>query len=243
MLISLLFHAGNYWKHLDSIIISHVLDEAENFIPLTFEADQDYNFFISSIIPTNAQSAGIRSQIAARYPPAHKDGGVFSTERQRFKALIGDVIFLCNIRALTDAYIGKNFNLQYSTAPHTHGADIPATFDFRGFDLGLIREFFPGLIPGFESFSQTYQSYLVSHARTGNPNTYRKSHGGFEAVYWPRPDNRGDALRRVLNTTDTGFEIVTDEETRKSTCRFWEGIAQEATKLGGLLLPFSPFRS
>jgi hypothetical protein len=225
---------GNYWKHLDSIILSHVLEEAKDNLPTTVNTDEDFNNYVSGIFPPYAQAAGLPSRVIARYPPVRDGRGVYVTERQRLEAFFGDVVFLCNIRALTDAYTGKNFNLQYSTSPSTHNADVPPTFFFPGFDLDVIAPFLPPIIPGFEAFAQTYQSYLVSHARSGNPNTYRKSCGGFEAIRWPRPDNRGDALKKVLNATDTGFEVITDEKTRKSTCRFWEEIARDVTELGGL---------
>ena len=231
--VNLWLLTGNYWKHLNSIILSHVLDESGLFVPFTLKTDKDFNNFLSRIIPPYAEAAGLKSRIATRYSPVRDGQGIYATEGQRFKALFGDVIFLCNIRALTEAYTGKNFNLQYSTTPYTHSADFAATFDFPGFDLDLIGSFSSSSVPD-EAFCQSYQSYLVSHAQSGNPNTYRKSFGRFETIRWPRPDNQRDALRRVLNVTDAGFEVVTDEETRKSTCRFWERIAMEVTELGGL---------
>lgn len=149
--------------------------------------------------------------------------------------MFGDYIYLWNICALTEAYTGKNFNLQYSVPPGTHGTDNLAVFNFPGLDLDAIKSFFPPIIPEFNAFSQSYQSYLVSHARSGDPNTYRKSHGEFKAIRWPRPDFRTDAVRNVLNATKTGFEVITDEQIRKSLCRFWQDIAREITELGGVL--------
>ena len=225
--------AGNYWKHLESIIISHVLDEPSYLIPFYVKTAQNFSDYVSGIIPSYAASAGFKSRIIARYPPADKARGIFATERERLDIYFRDLIFSCNIRALTDAYSGKNFNLQYSTIPYTHGADGYATFYYRGFNLST----FPtrGLFDGFGDFAETYQSYLVSHARTGDPNTYRKSHKGFNAIRWPRPDNREDLVKGILNTTDTGFEVITDEQTSRSTCRFWQDLTKDLTELGGLL--------
>lgn len=225
---------GHYWKKLDSIIISHALDEAENFVSPTIKTNQEFNNLVSGIIPPYAQAAGVEARIIARYPTVRDGRGIYATERQRMKALFGDLVFLCYNRALSNAYPGNSFNLKYSTSPGTHAADTFAIFNFPDFDLDLIKSAFPLFIPEFKAFSLTYQSYLVSHARSGDPNTYRKSHDEFEAIRWPRPDNRRDALRGVLNATDTGFEVITDEQTRKSTCSFWEEVAREVTKLGGL---------
>lgn len=230
---------GNYWKRLDSIILSHVLDEPSTLVPPNLSTEEDFTNFITSFLPPYAQAAGLVSRIIARYPPV-RNGGPYATERKRLEALFGDVVFLCNVRALTDAYTGKNFNLQYSTTPSTHGSDVFPLFIFPGFDLDAIKPF-TAVIPGFEAFAQTYRSYFVSHARSGNPNTYRKSYGGFEAIHWPRPDNRGDALKNVLNATDSGFEVTTDELTKKSTCRFWQDFARDVTELGGLLIIPPPF--
>lgn len=208
-------------------------------VPPDVKTAQDFSDYVTDIIPPYAATAGFKSRIIARYPPANDGRGIFATERQRLDIFFRDLVFSCNIRALTDAYSGKNFNLQYSTIPYVHGADVIADFYYRGFDLDLYQ--IPGLFDGYGDFAETYQSYLVSHARTGDPNTYRKSHKGFKAIPWPRPNNRGDLLKGVLNTTDTGFEVITDEQTRRSTCRFWQEIAKELTELGGLFVCFGFF--
>lgn len=139
---------------------------------------------------------------------------------------------LCYVRGLTDAYAGKNYNVQYAQVPYIHGADTYSQFYFPDINPALFN--LTG-VAGFGDFAQTYQSYLVSHVRTGDPNVDRKSYGGSKAIRWPKPDNRGDALRGVLNATGigTGFELITDEQTKRSTCQFWEEIVKELTELGG----------
>lgn len=187
---------------------------------------------MSGIIPPYAATAGFKSRILARYPPALDGRGTFATERQRLETFFRDLVFSTNIRALTDAYAGKNFNLQYSASPYTHGADVFATFYFRGFDYNLLN--ITSFSNEFGNFATTLQSYLVSHAQTGDPNKYRKSHKGFEAIRWPRPDSRGDFVKRVLNATDTGFKVITDEQVTRSIALFWEEIVKDLTELGGL---------
>lgn len=202
-------------------------------IPSYVKTAQDFSDYVAGIIPPYAASAGFESRIIARYPPANKVRGIFATERQRLNIFFRDLIFSCNIRALTDAYSGKNFNVQYSTVPYSHGADTNAIFYYPGFNVSKFPV--PGFFDGFGDFAETYQSYLVSHARTGDPNTYRKSHKEFNAIRWPRPDNREDLVKEILNTTDTGFEVITDEQTSRSTCRFWQDLTKDLTELGGML--------
>jgi hypothetical protein len=70
--------------------------------------------------------------------------------------------------------------------------------------------------------ARAYQKYLVSHARTGNPNMYSDVEGVPPAIEWPLVgDGRGEFLTKVLNVTDTGFELVVDLEDYESVVGFW----------------------
>jgi len=229
---------GNYWKNIDSLVLSHVLDEADLFVPTTVNNDADFTAFISAAFPAYANS--IITDIQARYPPVMSPNSNYTTERARLKALIGDSSFQCNVRYLSDAYAGKSYNLQYSVTPGLHATDLLPTF----YDLNLDLNIFGGevsypLLPGFGSFAQGYQSYLVSHARTGDPNTYKKTFNIPIAIQWPKPDLSGDAINNILDANDFGFKITQDGETRKSVCGFWEDVAAGVTELGGYAPPGS----
>ena len=89
------------------------------------------------------------------------------------------------------------------------------------------------LAPGFGGFAQAYQSYLVSHAETGDPNTYRKKLGLPPTLAWPKPDNSGDEVRGVLQVGDLGFSIINDGQVSRETCTFWQGIMEAVTREGG----------
>lgn len=158
----------------------------------------------------------------------------YSNERDRLIDLTQDSSFQCNVRYLSDAYQGKNWNIQYSATTGLHGADLFPTFYNLNIDVAILANntSLP-LVPGFGSFAQAYQSYLVSHARTGNPNTFKKTLNLPLAIQWPQPGNTGDALTHVLEATDLGFIYITDNLTRKSRCRFWEDVAAAVTSLGG----------
>ena len=168
----------------------------------------------------------------------------YTTERDRLKAVLGDGSFYCNVRYLSDAYDGKNYNLQYSVTPGLHATDLLPTFYNVNLDLAQLSNLTSiPLIPGFGAFAQAYQSYLVSHASTGDPNTFKKTVNVPPAITWPKPGNTGDALTGVLDATDTGFVLETDQETRKSVCSFWVQVAAAVTDLGGYAPPGSVVRT
>jgi len=218
-----------------------VSDEADLFVPLQINTDSDFNAFLAYAYPAYAVTAGVTAAIEARYPPV-MSGSVhnYTTERDRIKAYIGDEGFQCNVRFLTDAYDGKNYNLQYSVFPGLHATDLLPTFYDANLDLAVFGMDIPfPLIPAFGSFAQGYQSYLVSHARTGDPNTYKKTFNIPPAITWPEPDNSGDQISGVLNAGNLGFSTITDGETGKNTCDFWVQVAAAVTNLGGYAPPGS----
>lgn len=162
----------------------------------------------------------------------------YTTERDRVKAFLADSSFYCNVRYLTDAYDGKNYHLKYSVTPGLHGTDLLPTFYNLNLDLPLFGSDVPfPLIPIFGSFAQAYQSYLVSHARTGDPNTYKKTFNIPPAITWPKPNNAGDEVTGVLDAGDLGFSTITDTQTRKTVCNFWRQVAAAVTDLGGYAPP------
>ena len=164
----------------------------------------------------------------------------YTTERARVKALIGDSSFQCNVRYLSSAYSGKTYNLQYSVTPALHATDLLPTFYNLNLDLATFGgELSVPLIPGFGSFAQGYQSYLVSHARTGDPNTYKKTVNIPVVITWPRPDLSGNQINNILDANDLGFKVTYDGETTQSVCGFWEEVAAAVTDLGGYAPPGS----
>lgn len=217
------YASGNFYKGIESLILSHVSDEAFTFTPLDVTTDAQFSVFISELFPPYAQSAGVNAAIEARYPPVMSAGSNYTTEFNRTKAALGDSSFHCNVRYLSDAYNGINYNLQYSVTPGFHATDLLPTFYDLNINLTLlgIDASYP-LIPGFGSFAQAYQSYLVSHARSGDPNTYAKLLDVPPAINWPKAGSTSaNELTDVLNAGDLGFSLVTDTETTEVACGFW----------------------
>ena len=227
--------SGNFYKNLDSLILSHVSDEAFIFVPTNVQTDNDFNVFVQAEFPAYSQSSGVNAAIEARYPPVMSGSAHnYTTEFDRVKAFLAESSFVCNVRYLTDAYNGKNYNLQYSVTPGFHATDLLPTFYNLNLDLAaLAANLSIPLVPGFGAFAQAYQSYLVSHARTGDPNTYKKTINVPPAITWPKPVSSGDEITGVLNAGDLGFSLISDTETKESTCSFWREVAAAVTNLGG----------
>ena len=238
--------SGNFFKGVDSLILSHVSNEAFIFVPTDIQTDADFNAFIQAAFPAYAQTSGVNAAIEARYPPVMTDATHnYTTEFDRTKAFMGDSSFYCNVRYLSDAYTGKYYNLKYSVTPGFHATDLLPTFYDLNLDLSVFgNDVSYPLIPGFGSFAQAYQSYLVSHARTGDPNTFKKTINVPSAITWPKPGSSGDQISGVLEAGDLGFDVITDSQTEESVCGFWKEVAAAVTNLGGmyfslfLLMPF-----
>lgn len=211
--------------------MSHVADEAEEFVSKSFQTDAAFDALVDAVFPPYAKAAGVNSAIEKRYPPVLNGAGPYKTERDRAKAVVRDLVFLCNVRSLSDAYRGRNWNLQYSVPPGLHGSDVLPTFFNRNVNLTLIDEIAGAPIsPEFISLIETYQSYFVSQARTGNPNTLKRP----RAITWPRPYNKGDVIGGVLDFSDRGFNVITDNQASESVCRFWRHVEATVTDRGGM---------
>ena len=229
------YASGNFYKGINSLILSHVSDEAFIFVPLQVTTDAQFSTYVSEVFPPYAQSAGVNAAIEARYPPVMSGKSNYSTEFDRTKALLAESSFQCNVRYLSNAYDGKNYNLQYSVTPGFHATDLLPTFYDLNVDLTALGDNVPfPLVPGFGSFAQAYQSYLVSHARSGDPNRYAKLLNAPPAIHWPKVGSSSDnALTNVLNAGDVGFSVISDQETTQSVCGFWIEVAAAVTNLGG----------
>ena len=86
---------GNYWNKLESIIVSHVADEASIFVPKWIKTNADFDTFVHDFMPIATASAAIETQYSvSAYPKV----------RKRAAAVIADSSFTCNARQLFEAY-------------------------------------------------------------------------------------------------------------------------------------------
>ena len=234
------FASGNFYKGISSLILSHVSDEAELFVPPSVQTDEMFSMLLDFQYPAYARAGGVTKAIEAHYPPVMAPNANYSTEHDRLKAYIGEGSFYCNVRQLTDAYKGKTYNLRYGVTPGLHAVDILPTFYNLNLNINIFGTNVPiPLVPGFGGLAQAYQSYLVSHARTGNPNTYKKTINLPPAITWPKPNADGDAVTGVLNVGNLGFSVIRDGQTTEGRCEFWRELAAAVTELGGYVAPGS----
>jgi carboxylesterase type B len=144
--------------------------------------------------------------------------------KARIKALFQFSTFTCHNRFISEGFKGKTYNLQYSRGAGFHGSDIGADFFDKdaAFNLATLKD------RTFGTFAVTFQSYLISHARTGDPNKLREE----GALEWPIV-TLGETLTGVLNATDRGFELISDQMTRGKDCDFWKDeLARMTNSLG-----------
>jgi carboxylesterase type B len=156
-----------------------------------------------------------------RYPKPGPNSK-FKDEKERFIQYMQFQFFTCHVRTITSAYKDKSWVAQYSRGTGKHGMDMQADFYNSGGSP-------PKGDPGFAQFAPTYQDYLLSHARTGNPNTLGKKSA---AILWPKV-KFGDTFGDVLEAGKNGFWIIEDQLTKAQDCDVWTDILAGITKAGG----------
>ena len=233
--------AGNFDKGIESLVVSHVADEDYIFTPTTLNTDSIFNAWIETLNPAYAKQDGVDAAIREFYTPVNgstTSNGQFSSPyvfydaTNRSRVYLRDSIFTTNSRYLTSAYSGKTYNLQYSYPPGWHGLDIEPTF-FDPTTEGNVTT--AGEPP--PAYAKAYQSYLISHALTGDPNTY--AHGTEPPVIqWPHPTNvNGTWLENVLEVGTTGFDLILDSQNPRFASDFWSQVLSAETQAGGYVPP------
>lgn len=238
--ISRLISLGNFWKGLDSLIVSHVEDEGALFTSIRIDSDAKFEEFVNQIFPAYSKP-DIPEAVFEKYPATTAKGSPYKTTWERLKAFIRDSTFTCNVRALTIAYPGKTWNMQYSITPGIHGTDLLAMF----FDASISIDNYNksvnlNLIPGFGNLAQGYQSYMASHAVHGDPNVDRPVLNIPPTIYWPHPSESGDTYANALKVDDFGFTLIKDTQVSAdsdSHCDFMIEMAHALTNLNGYAPP------
>ncbi|KAK3080206.1 hypothetical protein LTS18_002846 [Coniosporium uncinatum] len=223
--------SGNYWKEIDSLIISHVKDEARIFVAPELNTDDKLDEYFVTVFPAQPAGNPITQAVIAQYPRTDAPGSPYTNVTGRDRAFVQDSSFVCYNRPLADAYLGKTYNVQYSRGSGLHGADVSANF-FNGGGLGAILD------RGFPAFATSYQSYLTSFATSGDPNTNRVRTGRIPTIEWPLVKNAlgQDVLGNVLDAGER-FVLSEDPLTKNSTCGFWVEAVAALTTLGGYAPP------
>jgi carboxylesterase type B len=181
------------------------------FVPAKVE-EKDIKGVIDHYFGTSAPAASaITKQYASITDP-----------KARIKSLFQFSTFTCHSRFISEGFKGKTYNLQYARGTGIHGSDIAADFyNPGGFSQSSLSTFGDRT---FGTFAATFQSYLTSHARSGDPNKFREK----GAIEWPIV-TLGSTLGNVLNATDKGFELVSDQKTKAEDCDFWKDVVAGMT--------------
>ncbi|KAL2852228.1 Alpha/Beta hydrolase protein [Aspergillus pseudodeflectus] len=215
------FASGRYWKHLDSLIVSHTSNEGLLFVDSSIRTDEDTTTFLKGLFREEEAAA----LIEGRYPPINSPNANYTDQKARLIAIVGDSTFLCNCRWVSDAFQDRAYNVQWSVGTGVHGSDIPATwFNPTLFIEILGQNISVADLLGHRGLYQGYQSYLVSHTRKGNPNVYRNATAVPPTIGWPLAGNRTLDMLTALNVTDDGFQLIKDQQTSRHVCDFWRDL-------------------
>ena len=99
---------GNFWKGVESVVLSHVKDEAGLFVTGAVRTDKQFGELLDSAWPASARTAGVCKKVEEFYPSpaaAVKGGyasGVgkrrYGSQTERVTAFTRDALFTCNVR-------------------------------------------------------------------------------------------------------------------------------------------------
>jgi carboxylesterase type B len=204
---------GNYWKGIDSLIVSHMTREADNFISKDPKRASDA-YFMNMVNEHFNNNTDVSKALKRQLPLAK-----FQTPRDRMIQYAQDAVFVCNTRFISQAYQNKTYNF---VMEGVHGRDVFANFYSKG---GMAERVLADTIGSSQAFK--FQRYITSMIRSGNPNTFR-SEGSPE---WPK----GVVAEDIENTLRIGknFTFFKDSANGADECDIWLDLFAAVTNGGG----------
>ncbi|KAI9163608.1 Secreted lipase [Paramyrothecium foliicola] len=203
--------SGNYWKDLDSVVVTHVINEGGLFVRGGSLTDRD----ISANLNASYANAEVVAAIEKFYPPVNSTNSPYRTGVERQTAILSDSIFLGNYRRIAEAFAGRTFVSSRTRGNAGHGDDNRPTWYNPTLKNGSTP--LPEII-GDGVVSQAWQSYLVSFAVTGNVNPLRNES---QTIRWPRFCTASRERLTTLEIADDGFKLIQDPLGTKSVANFW----------------------
>lgn len=89
---------GNYWQ-IESLILSHVADEASLFVSGAIQTDSQFSDFLRSVFPSYTHTTGVNDKVQAFYPPVRgTKKPKYATQTARVTEFMRDSCFTCNVR-------------------------------------------------------------------------------------------------------------------------------------------------
>ena len=218
-------------------------NESGTFIPKFIQNSSSVKKYVGEFFP-QPKLTELRTAVLNQYPA---DGPPYwGNARNRTEAIIRDLSFTCSTRLLYDAYHQKanTYMMQYDVLKTFglafHGTDLLPLFLNPDFDcVAFLKQRFPDLPPWMaqnlcaiaKELSTRYQSYFVSHAIHGNPNT-----GRFEGTpEWKLATNDSNRIHQVMEVDGNIFKFFhpefTDDINTNEACDFWKSAAWKITEL------------
>lgn len=89
---------GNYWKGVESMILSHTADESSLFVSGAVQTDAEFSGFLDTVFPNYTRTEGLNAKIEAFYPPVSGKKSKYATQTARVTAFLRESCFTCNVR-------------------------------------------------------------------------------------------------------------------------------------------------
>jgi carboxylesterase type B len=207
--------SGNHVKGIESIIVTHVSDEAQIFTrkDVTY-TDANFKEFLDWEYGNNS---AITNGLAAYYKKEQ-----YQDLRSRLMDYTMHSSFTCTTRYVADAFADIT---RMAVFEGNHGSDIMADFYDPSTTIAKLASIFTG-----SNINEQYQKYLVSFAQTGSPNTQKSP----QAPEWKFIKN-GQAIGEVLEVTKR-FRAINDLQSTKKDCDILKDVFAAAAASKGELI-------
>jgi carboxylesterase type B len=233
-----------FHPRVESVISSHVADEAKLFVPTYMTKTSGFNRLLTSSFPGNTS---VREQQLACITTAYCGSGSCADQKASAKAMIQDVMFTCNTRFVYDAVARQGlpvYLMDYAffekEGAAVHATDLLPTFWNSNTDTFVVAARIHDLLPNIpvsvinntylkvlkNQVRSPYQRYLVNYAVNGVPSNNNNP------VKWKAPSvTGGGMLANVMKVTGLPFNYFQngyqDPTNPKTTCQFWATMAND----------------
>lgn len=226
----------NVVQGIESVIISHTSAESTIFVDGHITNDTQFDDFITTLFGDLATKTNLTERLNKIYPPVGNGLGKYKNETARVRDFVRDSAFSCNSRYLSQAFpVPKQWYMVYGESGGLHGSDLLALF--LRTNMKANGQTIP-LTPGIGALSRTYQSYMVSHAITGDPNLQsikEWSATTVPATLWQKgPRQKGRDIENVLLVENGMFMMGVDVHVPKQNCDFFQDFYVEAQRKAGI---------
>jgi carboxylesterase type B len=213
---------GNFAKEIESIIVTHVSDEASMFV----QGEHNATTFDRYLTDTYGKKYGVFDAVEKQFPQPTA-GSKYQSHKARLQSLVQFSSFTCNTRFLAEAYKSKTYSAQYSVGQGQHGTDVASNFYGSWNPAQYLPQYMMSGGADLKSIAPKYQSYLISHARTGDPNFLKAR----DSLEWPKV-HTGPIMSNVLNV-NSPFSLIADVQNKAEDCDFWLDVFSGLTNAGG----------